>query len=155
VADEVIEKCPECGTPRPDMTQVCPACGAPPIHPGEQRARENEVRTEDLEPYVTLRYIARLFKVLAILMALMMIGEVVTGLVTDGRGAILNLIGEMTRLLVISGLLWAAGDITMLLIDAGHDLRVVRILMGRVNAEMHRKAGLERQKGVEQRQTPR
>jgi hypothetical protein len=44
----------------------------------------------------------------------------------------------------------------MLIIDAGHDLRVVRILLGRVNAELHRKAGLEeREQGVEQRQTPR
>ncbi|HWS71559.1 MAG TPA: zinc ribbon domain-containing protein [Thermoanaerobaculia bacterium] len=156
MADEVIQKCPECGSLRPDLTQVCPACGAPPIHPGDKRATDNEVRTEDLEPYITLRYIARLFKVLAILMAVMMVGEIVTGLFTDGGQAILNLIGETTRLLVISGLLWAAGDITLLLIDAGHDLRVVRILLGRVNAELHRKAGTEaRQVGVEQRQMPR
>ena len=156
MAEEAIQKCPECGSLRPDLTQVCPACGAPPIQPGDKRATDNEVRTEDLEPYVTLRYIARLFKVLAILMAVMMIGEIVTGLFTDGGQAILNLIGETTRLLVISGLLWAAGDITLLLIDAGHDLRVVRILLGRVNAELHRKAGTEaRQAGVEQRQNPR
>jgi hypothetical protein len=156
VAEEEVQKCPECGSLRPDLTQVCPACGAPPIRPGDKRATDNEVRTEDLEPYVTLRYIARLFKVLAILMAVMMIGEIVTGLYTEGGRAILNLIGETTRLLVISGLLWAAGDITLLLIDAGHDLRVVRILLGRVNAELHRKAGLEaKQPGLEQRQTPR
>ena len=157
MADEAIQKCPECGSLRPDLTQVCPACGAPPIRPGEQRATDNEVRTEDLEPYVTLRYIARLFKVLAILMAVMMVGEIVTGLFTEGGRAILNLIGETTRLLVISGLLWAAGDITLLLIDAGHDLRVVRILLGRVNAELHRKEheATPREPGIDQRRNPR
>jgi hypothetical protein len=87
---------------------------------------------------VTLRYIARLFKVLAVLMVLMLIGEVVTGLVLDGRSALPTLLGEATRLLVLGGLLWAGGDITLLLIDAGHDLRVARILLGRVNAELHR-----------------
>jgi len=159
VADEVLQKCPECRSLRPDLTQVCPACGAPPIHPGDQRARDHEVRTEDLEPYVTLRYIARLFKVLALLMLVMLVGEVVTGLMSEGQGALLTLVGEATRLLVLGGLMWAGGDITMLLIDAGHDLRVVRILLGRVNAEMHRRAGLEREQGKEpgkeQRQNPR
>lgn len=155
MADEVIQKCPECGSLRPDMTTVCPACGAPPVRPGDQRARENEVRTEDLEPYVTLRYIARLFKVLAILMALMLVGEVVTGLVSEGRAALLTLLGEATRLLVLAGLMWAGGDITMLLIDAGHDLRVVRILLGRVNAELHRKSGDEAAARSEERRAPR
>lgn len=131
-------KCPECGSIRPDMSKVCPACGAPPMRPGDKRVEE-EVRTEDLEPYVTLRYIAILFKVLAALMIVMLIGEVVTGLAAAGRSALLTLLGEATRLLVLAGLMWAGGDITMLLIDAGHDLRVARILLGRINSELHRK----------------
>jgi len=97
------------------------------------------VRTEDLEPYVTLRYIARLFKILAALMVIMLIGEVATGIVTEGKAALFTLIGEATRLLVLAGLMWGGGDITVLLIDAGHDLRVARILLGRINAELHRK----------------
>jgi hypothetical protein len=115
-----------------------------PSKESEKRAREEEVRTDDLEPYVTLRYIARLFKILAVLMAVMLIGEVVTGLVTEGQGALLTLLGEATRLLVLAGLMWAGGDITMLLIDAGHDLRVVRILLGRLNNEIHGKGGIDR-----------
>jgi len=137
VADEV--KCPECGNPRPDPTVTCPMCGAPPIRPDDHRARPEEVRTDDLEPYVTLRYIARLFKILAVLMLLMMIGEVVTGLVTDAGAALPTLIAEVTQMLVLAGVMWAGGDITVLLIDMGHDLRVTRILLGRINAEMHRK----------------
>lgn len=131
--------CPECGSKRPDMKTVCPTCGAPPLREGEQRAQENEVRTQDLEPYVTLRYIARLFKVLAVLMVIMLVGEIVTGLVTEGQAALITLLGEATRLLVLAGLMWGGGDITILLIDAGHDLRVARILLGRINAELHRR----------------
>jgi hypothetical protein len=111
----------------------------------DKRARENEVRTEDLEPYVALRYIARLFKVLAVLLLIMLLGEVVTGIITSGVGAFMTLLGEATRLLVLAGLLWAGGDITILLIDAGHDLRVARILLGRINAAMHERA--DREKG--------
>lgn len=129
--------CPDCGSARPNMDVVCPACGAPP---GEQRHGEPEggIRQTDLEPYVALRYIARLFKVLGILILVMLLGEIVTGLMTEGRSAILTLLGEATRLLVLAGLLWAGGDVMSLLIDAGHDLRVVRILLGRTNAEVHR-----------------
>ena len=139
-------RCPECGTPRPDASKVCPACGAPPVVPGEHRAAEGEIRTEDLEPYVALRYVARLFKVLAILMMVMMIGEVATGLVMGGTHALMTLLGEATRLLVLAGLMWAGGDITLLLIDAGHDLRVARILLGRINASLHQGRPADRPK---------
>src|SRR5688572_30475257 len=57
--------CPDCGTPRPDFTRVCPACGAPPETEQRTPTEGSEgVRAADLEPYITLRYIARLFKVL-------------------------------------------------------------------------------------------
>ena len=130
-------KCPECGAARADLSQVCPQCGAPPMRADDKRAHEEEVRTQDLEPYVTLRYIARLFKVLAVLMVVMLVGEVVTGIATQGAAALITLLGEATRFLVLAGLLWSGGDITVLLIDAGHDLRVARILLGRINAAMH------------------
>ncbi|HYS53128.1 MAG TPA: hypothetical protein VER58_05115 [Thermoanaerobaculia bacterium] len=103
----------------------------------DKRFHFEEVRDEDLEPYVTLRYIARLFKILAILMVVMLIGEVITGFVTEGTAALMTLIGEATKLLVLAGLMWGGGDITILLVDAGHDLRVTRILLGRINAALH------------------
>ncbi len=137
MVDEVTTKCPECGVNRTDRSKVCPHCGAPPVRADNKRGREEEVRTEDLEPYVTLRYIARLFKVLAVLMLVMLIGEVITGLATSGVAALITLLGEATRFLVLAGMLWAGGDITILLIDAGHDLRVARILLGRINATLH------------------
>ena len=136
--------CPDCGTQRQDPSQPCVTCGAAPIREGDKRAHEEEVRNDDLEPYITLRYIARLFKVLAVLMAVMLIGEVVTGLMTEGQAALLTLLGEATRLLVLAGLMWGGGDITMLMIDAGHDLRVVRILLGRIHSEIHGSGGITR-----------
>lgn len=136
--------CPDCGTQRQDPSQPCVTCGAAPIREGDKRAHEEEVRNDDLEPYVTLRYIARLFKVLAVLMAVMLIGEVVTGLMTEGQAALLTLLGEATRLLVLAGLMWGGGDITMLMIDAGHDLRVVRILLGRIHSDINGSGGLSR-----------
>jgi hypothetical protein len=139
VADEV--KCPECGTVRPDPSTTCPMCGAPPMRPDEHRGKEEEVRTDDLEPYVTLRYIARLFKVLAAIMLIMMIAEIVIGLVTEGGGSLPTLIAEVTKMLVLAGVMWAVGDITILLIDLGHDIRVSRILLGRINAELHKRGG--------------
>jgi len=138
VVDEAI-RCPECGANRPEPSRVCPQCGAPPIRANEKRGHDEEVRTEDLEPYVTLRYIARLFKVLAVLLVIMLIGEVVTGFATSGMAALMTLLGEATKFLVTAGFMWAAGDITVLLIDAGHDLRVCRILLGRINAATHQK----------------
>lgn len=144
--------CPDCGSPRPDFTKVCPACGAPPEAEHRQADAVDGVRAADLEPYITLRYIARLFKVLAVLIIVMLLGEVVTGIVIDGTAALVTLIGEGTRLLVMAGLLWAGGDLTLLLIDAGHDLRVARILLGRINTQMHANSSVTRSSSSE---TPR
>ena len=62
------------------------------------------------------------------------------GLLTEGGAALMTLIGEATKLLVIAGLMWGGGDITILLIDAGHDLRVARILLGRINNALNHEA---------------
>jgi len=132
-------QCPECQSRRTDPSVVCPTCGAPPVRAGDKRTDEEEVRSQDLEPYVTLRYIAFLFKILAVIMVIMLIAEIVTGLTTDAADALPTLIGEITQLIVLAGLMWGGGDLTLLLIDAGHDLRVVRILLGRLNAELHRR----------------
>ena len=134
-------QCPECQSRRTDPSVVCPACGAPPVRAGDLRTDEEEVRSQDLEPYITLRYIAFLFKILAVIMVIMLIAEIVTGLTTDAADALPTLIGEITQLIVLAGLMWGGGDLTLLLIDAGHDLRVVRILLGRLNAELHRQIG--------------
>ncbi len=137
--------CPECHSARPNPAVVCPECGAPPIVQGDKRGTDEEVREQDLEPYVTLRYIARLFKILAVLMVILLIGEIVAGLTRESLDALPTLIAEITKMLVVAGLMWGGGDLTLLMIDAGHDLRVARILLGRINAELHRKAAEDQQ----------
>ena len=109
------------------------------------------MRTTDLEPYTALRYIARLFKVLAALMVVMLVAEVITGLATAGRAAIPQLVGEATRFLVLAGLMWAGGDVVILIIDLGHDVRVSKILLGRINAALHRTEGDSPQSSNDQR----
>lgn len=150
MTEEEVMPCPECQSQRRDHSVVCGTCGAPPRREGDKRLDE-EVRSQDLEPYITLRYIARLFKVLAVLMVIMLVGEIVAGLSADATAALPTLIGEVTQLLVLAGLMWGGGDLTLLLIDAGHDLRVARILLGRINAELHRSAGEERTRREERK----
>lgn len=131
-------KCSECDNPREDASSVCAACGAPPAREQRGDGILEGIRAADLEPYTALRYIAWLFKFLAVLMIVMLIGEVVLGLMREGTAAVTTLIVEATRMIVIAGFLWAAGDLAILLIDLGHDVRVSRILLWRINAEIHR-----------------
>ena len=89
------------------------------------------VRASDIEPYIGLRYLSKLFRFMAIILVLLLIAEIVTGLVKQGRASVPTLLGEMSRLIVLAGLLWGVGDLAILLIDVGHDVRAARILLGR------------------------
>ena len=134
-------KCPACGGDRPDLATPCPHCGAPALGPAEVAADEAarrgaaemvmQVRASDIEPYVGLRYLSKLFRLMAIILVILLLAEVVTGLMSQGMVAIPTLIGEISRLIVLASLLWAMGDLAVLLIDIGHDVRATRILMGR------------------------
>ncbi len=108
-----------------------------PVRPGYV-APEMDVRDEDLEPHAGLRYIARMFKLLAILLILLLIAEIVLGLVQQGQQAIPQLLIEATRLIVFAGLLWGAADMGLMLIESNHDLRATRILVGRLNSRVQR-----------------
>jgi hypothetical protein len=90
-----------------------------------------QVRAADLEPYIGLKYLSRLFKLMAVVLILLLVSEIITGLVTNGIEALPTLLGEVSRLVVFAGLLWGSGDLAILLIDMGHDLRATRILIGR------------------------
>jgi len=89
------------------------------------------VRASDIEPYIGLRYLSKLFRFMAIILVLLLVAEVVTGFMKQGRASIPTLLGEMSRLIVLAGLLWGTGDLAILLIDIGHDVRAARILLGR------------------------
>lgn len=94
------------------------------------------VRATDLEPYVGLRYLSKLFRLIAIILLLLLIAEVVTGLTTQGSAAIPTLLGEASRLIVLAGALWGVGDLAILMVDVGHDVRAVRVYLSRQGGSM-------------------
>src|SRR5690349_24737706 len=89
------------------------------------------VRSADLEPYTGLGYLSKLFKLMAVVLLLLLLSEIITGLIAQGMSAIPTLLGEISRLVVLAGLLYGSGDLALLLIDIGHDIRATRILLGR------------------------
>ena len=161
VAAAAAGQCAKCGAPRPDLSTPCPACGAPalgPADPARQPAATRppsitdalmQVRLTDIEPYIGLRYLSKLFRVIAIIVLLAMILEIGLGFAEQGSAAIPTLIRVTMTLLAIAGLFWGAGDLAILMIDIGHDVRAARILIGRQAAhhiaehhhEPHQRAG--------------
>lgn len=136
--------CPVCQSPRPDFSKPCPSCGSPAIEGAEPpsgpivtapRRSVPEglftVRASDIEPYIGLRYLSKLFRLMAIILVLLLLAEVITGFISQGRAALPTLLAEASRLIVLAGLLWGVGDLAILLIDVGHDVRAARILLGR------------------------
>ena len=89
------------------------------------------VRMADIEPYTGLRYLSKLFRVMALILVLMLVAEVVTGFARQGTASIATLVPEVSRLVVLAGLLWGIGDLAVLLVDIGHDVRATRVLLGR------------------------
>jgi len=94
------------------------------------------VRTADIEPYTGLRYLSKLFRMIAVILILLLVAEVITGLRADGADALTTLLAEVSRLIVLSGLLWGAGDLAILLIDVGHDVRAARIMIARQTSHL-------------------
>ena len=143
-------RCPSCGGTCPDLSSPCPHCHAPPFGPADpartptdplkvasdkprQRAGDAlmQVRASDIEPYIGLRYLSKLFRLMAIILILLLVAEVITGFISQGSAAIPTLLAEVSKLSVSAALLWASGDLAILMIDIGHDVRATRILMGR------------------------
>ncbi|GLC27648.1 hypothetical protein [Roseisolibacter agri] len=91
----------------------------------------NRVRASDLEPYTGLGYLSKLFRLIAILLLVLLVAEVGIGMYSEGVESLRTLTTEASRLIVIAGVLWGAGDLATLLIDIGHDVRATRILLGR------------------------
>ena len=89
------------------------------------------VRSTDLEPYVGLRYLSKLFRLIAVILLLLLVAEIVTGITTQGSASIPTLLGEASRLIVLAGALWGVGDLAILMIDVGHDVRAARVYMSR------------------------
>jgi hypothetical protein len=91
----------------------------------------SSIRASDLEPYTGLRYLSTLFRIMAGLLVLLLIAEGVASAIALGRAALPTILAQASRLLVMAGILWGIGDLALLLIDVGHDVRATRILLGR------------------------
>ena len=129
------------GSAFPGAQDVGPGSPADSRGPGRDAQRRGMdplfgVRTADIEPYTGLRYLSKLFRMIAVVLVLLLIAEVVTGLITQGTDSISTLLAEVSRLIVLAGLLWGVGDLAILLIDVGHDVRAARILIGRQTAHL-------------------
>lgn len=107
------------------------------LKPEEATIEIPDIRLSDLEPYVGLRYLSKLFKLMGVVLGLLLLAEVITGVMAQGSAAVPTLLGEASRLIVLAGLLWGVGDLAILLIDIGHDVRATRILLARQTRALH------------------
>ena len=98
------------------------------------RRDPSAIRTEDTEPYIGLQYVARLFKVVAMVVIVALTAEIVAAVAMEGFDALLPLFLELLQGAVLAALLWGASDLTLLFIDVGHDVRAARVLLGRMSA---------------------
>ncbi|HET8655207.1 MAG TPA: hypothetical protein VFL93_06810 [Longimicrobiaceae bacterium] len=109
--------------------------GVPPGTANERAPRNpGAIRAEDTEPYLALQYVARLFKIAAIVVIVALTAEVIAGVAMEGMGALFPLFAEVIKGIVLAAILWGAGDLTILMIDVGHDVRAARVLLGRISA---------------------
>ena len=95
------------------------------------------IRAEDTEPYTGLQYVARLFKIVAMVLVVALTFEVVAAVVLEGPGALLELFLDVLNGAVLAAFLWGASDLTLLFIDVGHDVRAQRVLLGRMSWRMN------------------
>lgn len=100
------------------------------------------IRAEDIEPYFALQYVARLFKIAAMVVIVALTAEVIAGIALEGMSAILPLFAEIIRGVVLAAILWGVGDLTVLFIDVGHDVRAARVLLGRISARTTAEPGV-------------
>lgn len=130
-ADADLRRAPRDELPVSDFSPA-----ANPDAEGDDRAKRNPgaIRAEDTEPYFALQYVARLFKIAAMVVVVALVAEIVAGVALEGAGALLPLMAEVIRGIVLAAILWGAGDLTVLLIDVGHDVRAARVLLGRISA---------------------
>jgi hypothetical protein len=90
------------------------------------------VRDADVETVVGLHSIAKLFRVMAVLLFVVMLLQVFNALSGSVDISYGMLFAEAIRLMIFGGLLWGAGDLADLFVKSHHDLRATRILLGRI-----------------------
>ncbi|MEN8374486.1 MAG: hypothetical protein ABFS34_03475 [Gemmatimonadota bacterium] len=102
--------------------------------PGPQHGTTalDSIREADIEPYTGLAWVGTVSKAAAIFLLVALLGQFVAGLRENGVAELPFLLGETARTFVLMVVLWGAGDLVRLLVDAGHDLRAQRVLLTRL-----------------------
>ena len=92
-----------------------------------------EVREEDLEPQKGLDVASTVVHVSAAVILLLALGQFAAWWLDrpPGGAGMGLLVGDTIRLIVLSALLWAAGDVIKLMIKTHYDIRAARILLAR------------------------
>ena len=92
-----------------------------------------EVREEDLEPQKGLDFTSLVVHVSAgVILVLALVQFAAWWIDRPPGGAGMGLlVGDTIRLIVVSALLWAAGDVIKLMIKTHYDVRAARILLAR------------------------
>lgn len=99
-----------------------------------------QVREDDIEKVKGIRFIAYLFRGMAILLLFLMVVQLLSGLSGTVPSSPGVLFAEAVRLVIFAGLLWGVGDLAVLGIKSHYDIRASRILLARM-AYMMREAG--------------
>jgi len=92
-----------------------------------------EVREEDLEPQTGLGVASTVVHVSAGVILVLALGQFAAWWLDrpPGGAGLGLLVGDTIRLVVLSALLWAAGDVIKLMIKTHYDVRAARILLAR------------------------
>ena len=92
-----------------------------------------EVREEDLEPQKGLDVAGVVVRVSSVVVFVLAVAQfAIWWLDRPPGGAGMGLlVGDTIRLIVVAALLWAASDVTALLIKTHYDIRAARILLAR------------------------
>lgn len=98
------------------------------------------VREDDIEPMKGIRFIAYLFRGMAILLILLMMIQLFSGLTGTVAASPGVLFAEAVRLIIFAGLLWGVGDLAVLWVKSHYDIRAARILLARVEYILRKEA---------------
>ena len=92
-----------------------------------------EVREEDLEPQKGLGVTSQVVHVSSVVILVLALGQFVAWWLDrpPGGAGMGLLVGDTIRLIVLSALLWAAGDVIKLVVKTHYDIRAARILLAR------------------------
>ena len=91
------------------------------------------VREHDIEETKSIRFIAFLFRGMAILLLLLMAAQIAFGLMSTVPLSPGVLFADAVRLVIFAGLLWGAGELAVLWVKSHYDIRAQRILTSRIH----------------------